>query len=109
MSSGSQPFLAAASSHCLSIAWKWRTPTGLMTKATFLNVPSSIPLISLAHFGWLISAGLSVGNILCRMTTCEECGYDYESVPTDKLAGRLRDMGLAIERPWVPPARGRPA
>jgi hypothetical protein len=27
------------------------------------------------------------------MTTCTECGYDYESVPTDRLAGRLRDLG----------------
>ena len=27
------------------------------------------------------------------MTTCDECGYAYESVPTGKLAGRLRDMG----------------
>jgi hypothetical protein len=27
------------------------------------------------------------------MTACEECGYEYESVPTEKLAGRLRDLG----------------
>lgn len=27
------------------------------------------------------------------MTTCTECGYDYKSVPTDRLAGRLRDLG----------------
>ena len=27
------------------------------------------------------------------MTTCAECGFTYESVPTDKLAGTLREMG----------------
>jgi DinB superfamily len=27
------------------------------------------------------------------MTTCAECGYTYESVPTVKLAGTLRDIG----------------
>jgi hypothetical protein len=27
------------------------------------------------------------------MTTCEECGYSYESVLTNKLAGTLRDLG----------------
>ncbi len=32
-------------------------------------------------------------NILCAMTTCAECGFTYESVPTDKLAGTLREMG----------------
>jgi hypothetical protein len=35
----------------------------------------------------------SRSNILCAMTTCAECGFTYESVPTDKLAGTLRDMG----------------
>jgi hypothetical protein len=46
------------------------------------------------------------------MTTCGECGYTYESVPTDKLAGRLRDMGpryrAALERADPDAARRRP-
>ena len=72
-----------------------------------------------AQFRWLISAGsfrlaLRCGNILCPMTTCDECGYDYESVPTDKLAGRLRDMGpryreaLGAAGPWAAGLRPAP-
>ena len=72
-----------------------------------------------AQFRWLISAGsfrlaFRCGNILCPMTTCDECGYDYESVPTDKLAGRLRDMGpryreaLGAAGPWAAGLRPAP-
>jgi hypothetical protein len=47
------------------------------------------------------------------MTTCTECGYDYESVPTDRLAGRLRDLGRryreALAGADEPTARRRPA
>lgn len=59
----------------------------------------------LFHFAWAIS--------FCCMTTCEECGYEYESVPTEKLAGRLRDLGPryreALAAADVRAARRRPA
>jgi DinB superfamily len=78
-------------------------------KSISVHITSYRQLISPVCFH--VSFGKS--NILCAMTTCAECGYTYERLPTGKLAGTLRDMGPryrdALASADAGAARTRPA